>query len=165
MGQRSGDGYLCYRRHHRLARRLPGETAESNITVWRLSGPGCRQANGRGGVGIVGADERNHALALHSGLFSITIIVIIGREITVSALREWMAEIGSRGRVAVSVIGKFKTTAQMTAVPFLLLRDPLFGLPIFRIGEIMLCVAAVLTLWSMWAYLQAAWPALRGKNP
>jgi len=106
------------------------------------------------------ADPRIHALALQSEVFSIVIIVIIGREITVSALREWMAEIGDRASVAVSIVGKFKTTAQMTAISFLLLRDPVLSLPVFRIGEILLYLAAALTLWSMGAYLKAAWPSL-----
>ena len=106
------------------------------------------------------ADPRIHALALQSEVFSMVIIVIIGREITVSALREWMAEIGDRASVAVSIIGKFKTAAQMTAISFLLLRDPVLSLPVFRIGEILLYIAAALTLWSMGAYLKAAWPSL-----
>ena len=91
-------------------------------------------------------------------------IVIIGREITISALREWMAELGSRAQVAVSVIGKFKTAAQMTALVLLIYRDDLFGLPIFTIGYVLLYISVVLTLWSMTVYLQAAWPALKGDS-
>ncbi len=88
--------------------------------------------------------------------------IIIGREITISALREWMAELGARGRVAVSIIGKLKTTAQMVAITLLLYRDDLLGLPLYRTGMLLLYVAALLTLWSMVVYLKAAWPSLHG---
>ncbi|MDA1107018.1 MAG: CDP-diacylglycerol--glycerol-3-phosphate 3-phosphatidyltransferase [Proteobacteria bacterium] len=87
--------------------------------------------------------------------------VIIGREITISALREWMAEIGQRTSVAVSVIGKFKTVAQMLALLFLLYREPVVGLPVYSIGLVLLYLAAGLTLWSMVVYLRAAWRSLR----
>jgi CDP-diacylglycerol---glycerol-3-phosphate 3-phosphatidyltransferase len=79
--------------------------------------------------------------------------VIIGREITISALREWMAEIGQRATVRVAVIGKIKTIVQMVALVMLLYRVDLLGLPIFLIGEVLLAVAAVLTLWSGMQYL------------
>lgn len=88
--------------------------------------------------------------------------IIIGREITISALREWMAEIGNRQKVAVSWIGKFKTAAQMIALLLLLYRHPLGPIPVFEIGVGLLYVASVLTLWSMVQYLIAAWPTLRG---
>jgi CDP-diacylglycerol--glycerol-3-phosphate 3-phosphatidyltransferase len=88
--------------------------------------------------------------------------VIIGREITISALREWMAEIGDRTKVAVSAIGKFKTTVQMTAIALLIYRDDLWGIPVYTIGQLLLYIAVVLTLWSMLLYLRAAWPSLRG---
>jgi CDP-diacylglycerol--glycerol-3-phosphate 3-phosphatidyltransferase len=106
------------------------------------------------------ADARVHSLVLDYRLFAIVVLIIIGREITVSALREWMAELGERARVAVSFLGKFKTIGQMVAIPFLLYREPLFGLPVFRIGELLLYLAAGLTLWSMIIYLRAAWPSL-----
>jgi CDP-diacylglycerol--glycerol-3-phosphate 3-phosphatidyltransferase len=93
-------------------------------------------------------------------LFGVVVLVIVGREITVSALREWMSEVGKRSHVAVSILGKLKTISQMVAIPFLLWQKPLLGLPIFRIGEILLYVAAALTLWSMLMYLKAAWPNL-----
>ena len=93
-------------------------------------------------------------------LFAVVVIIIISREITVSALREWMAELGKRASVAVSFIGKFKTGSQMLAIPFLLYQQPLMGLPVFQIGEFLLYLAAALTLWSMLAYLKAAWPTL-----
>ena len=95
-------------------------------------------------------------------LMAVAAAVIIGREIAISALREWMAEIGSRTRVAVSEIGKFKTAAQMVAISLLIYRDDLWGLPIYTIGLVLLYIAVVLTLWSMTLYLRAAWPSLRG---
>lgn len=94
----------------------------------------------------------------------IVAIVIIGREIAVSALREWMAEIGARGRVAVSGWGKLKTIMQIVGLSFLLFRRDLLGIPIYHIGLILTAVAAVLTLWSMILYLRLAWPELRGSS-
>ncbi|ESQ15155.1 MAG: CDP-diacylglycerol--glycerol-3-phosphate 3-phosphatidyltransferase [Thiohalocapsa sp. PB-PSB1] len=86
--------------------------------------------------------------------------VIIGREITVSALREWMAEIGARAQVAVSMAGKLKTTAQMVSIVLLILHHPVIGIPVLPIGLALIYVAAALTLWSMLLYLRAAWPSL-----
>ncbi len=86
--------------------------------------------------------------------------VIIGREISISALREWMAELGQRTRIRVGGLGKLKTIMQMTAMTMLLWRDPLFTLPIYEIGLVLLVVAAVLTLWSMGQYLRAAWQTI-----
>lgn len=86
--------------------------------------------------------------------------VIIGREIAISALREWMSEMGERGTVKVGSLGKFKTIFQMTAISLLLYRHDLFGLPVVLIGELLLYLAAALTLWSMWEYLRAAWPVM-----
>lgn len=88
--------------------------------------------------------------------------VIIGREITVSALREWMAEMGQRGVVAVGVAGKYKTTIQMLAM-FIMLYDLAPRLWLYNFGVTLLWVASVLTLWSMVMYLRAAWPQLRGQ--
>jgi CDP-diacylglycerol--glycerol-3-phosphate 3-phosphatidyltransferase len=88
-------------------------------------------------------------------------IIIVGREITVSALREWMAEIGQRARVAVSMIGKSKTALQMAAITLMLWDYPVLGLPLYQIGVVLFYLAAALTLWSMALYLQAAWPSLR----
>lgn len=93
-------------------------------------------------------------------LFVVVVVVIIGREIAVSALREWMAEVGKRRKVAVSGLGKVKTVMQMTAISMLLFRDSLWGIPVMSIGEALLYIAAGLTLWSMISYLRAAWPAL-----
>lgn len=87
--------------------------------------------------------------------------IIIGREIAISALREWMSEMGESGTVKVGVLGKFKTIFQMTAISCLLYEYNLFGLPVALIGELLLYLAAALTLWSMWEYLHAAWPVMR----
>lgn len=87
--------------------------------------------------------------------------VIVGREITISALREWMAELGARAAVKVGALGKIKTIVQMVAICFLLFREDLLGLPIFVIGEWLLAIAAALTLWSGTKYLAAAWPRMR----
>lgn len=93
-------------------------------------------------------------------------LVIIGREITISALREWMAELGARTQVAVSEIGKIKTAVQMLAILLMIYRDEIYGMPIYTSGYVLLYVAVVLTLWSMMVYLRAAWPSLRGDiNP
>ena len=83
-------------------------------------------------------------------------LIIIGREITVSALREWMAELGKRKTVAVSYLGKIKTIAQFIAILFLLWFQPIIGLPTFAIGQWLLIVAAILTVISMVDYLRAA---------
>lgn len=93
-------------------------------------------------------------------LMMIATAIIIGRELTISALREWMAEIGSRAAVNVKMIGKIKTVFQMLAIGFLLFEHKLWGLPIYHIGLILLYIAAALTMWSMLAYLRAAWPLL-----
>jgi len=92
----------------------------------------------------------------------ITAGIIIGREITVSALREWMAHVGARAKVAVSGMGKMKTIVQMTGLSMMMFREDVFGLPIYQIGVVLLVIAGVLTLWSMVAYLKAAWPELHG---
>jgi len=91
-------------------------------------------------------------------------LVIIGREITISALREWMAEIGARAQIAVSMLGKIKTAFQMTAIFFLIYHDDVIELPIYTIGYVLLYVSVILTLWSMWLYLQGAWPSLMGEH-
>ena len=83
-------------------------------------------------------------------------LIIIGREIAVSGLREWMSELGYRGSVSVSILGKVKTTAQMISLFLLLYRYPIFGLPTFEIGVWLLYLAAALTLWSMLVYFRRA---------
>jgi len=88
-------------------------------------------------------------------------LVIIGREITVSALREWMAQIGASENVAVNSVGKFKTIVQMVAIPVLLYHDPLFGvLEVRPLGTVLIYLAALLTIYSMLLYLRLAWPHL-----
>ena len=97
-------------------------------------------------------------------LMALPAAVIIGREITVSALREWMAELGARCRVAVSVYGKIKTIAQMIALILLIYRDDLYGLPIHAVGMFCLYIATTLTLWSLVQYIASAWPKLKESN-
>ncbi|MGH8278179.1 MAG: CDP-diacylglycerol--glycerol-3-phosphate 3-phosphatidyltransferase [Gammaproteobacteria bacterium] len=94
-------------------------------------------------------------------IMAIPIMIIIGRELTISALREWMAELGARKRVAVSWLGKVKTAVQMTSIVLLLYRHTIGAVPIYTIGVGLLLVAAALTLASMCVYLVAAWPELR----
>ena len=93
-------------------------------------------------------------------LDAILAAIIIGREITISALREWMAQIGAQKSVAVSMIGKIKTVAQMTSIPMLLYHAPINGIDIQRLGTWLIYIAAVLTLWSMGYYMRMAWPHL-----
>jgi CDP-diacylglycerol---glycerol-3-phosphate 3-phosphatidyltransferase len=95
-----------------------------------------------------------------NALLTIPAAVIIGREITIASLREWMAEIGQRAKVKVSQLGKWKTTAQILAITLLLYRDDILGLPVTTIGYVLLYVAAILTLWSMINYLSAALTAM-----
>lgn len=90
--------------------------------------------------------------------------IIIGREITISALREWMAALGEGARVKVAWTGKIKTIMQMVAIGFLLYAEPLWGLPILEIGRWLLIAAAALTIISMITYLRAAWPAIRQRG-
>ncbi len=98
-------------------------------------------------------------------IMAILVAIIIGREITISALREWLAELGQRTTVAVSSIGKIKTGFQMTAIGMLIWQQPFFGLPIYEIGYVLLFAAAALTIWSMVIYLKAAWPLLKESMP
>jgi CDP-diacylglycerol--glycerol-3-phosphate 3-phosphatidyltransferase len=93
-------------------------------------------------------------------LVAIAAAVIIGREITIASLREWMAEIGQRKKVEVSNLGKWKTTLQMAAIILLLLGMDVWQQVLKNLGQFLLFVAAVLTLWSMVLYLRAALPAL-----
>ena len=90
--------------------------------------------------------------------------IIIGREIAISALREWMAKIGASGSVAVHWLGKFKTAAQMVAIPCLLFWQPLYGVPMQWVGRVLIVIAAILTVWSMFYYLRRAWPQIRDKS-
>jgi CDP-diacylglycerol---glycerol-3-phosphate 3-phosphatidyltransferase len=94
-------------------------------------------------------------------LIVLTAAVTIGREIAISALREWMAEIGQRRKVAVSQLGKYKTTLQIIGLSMMLYHRDLIGLPTYRVGVALTVLAAILTLSSMVAYLRVAWPELR----
>ena len=91
-------------------------------------------------------------------------MIIIGREITVSALREWMATIGERGNVKVSTVGKIKTTVQMFGIAFMVYQQKFLGFDIYGAGFALLVVAAGLTIWSMVIYLRAAWPFIVADN-
>ena len=93
-------------------------------------------------------------------LFIVAVVVIIGREIAVSALREWVAQSGARAGMAVSTLGKVKTTVQIIAIALLLYSQDLVGFPTLLVGELMLYVASALTIWSMVGYLKSAWPAI-----
>ena len=90
--------------------------------------------------------------------------IIIGREIAISALREWMANIGAAKSVAVSLLGKLKTIAQMTAIPMLLWHTPIGPLDVGLLGTWSLWIAALLTLWSMGYYLKKAWPEISARS-
>jgi len=99
-------------------------------------------------------------------VYGIVALIIIGREITVSALREWMAQIGQAKSVAVNILGKVKTVTQLVAIPFLLYNGVLFGL--FHtgpVGRVLIWVAAAVTLFSMVVYLKAAWDSRQRANP
>jgi CDP-diacylglycerol--glycerol-3-phosphate 3-phosphatidyltransferase len=97
-------------------------------------------------------------------LMAVTASIIVGREISVSALREWMAQIGARSKVKVAFLGKLKTAMQMVALVVLLLQHDAETLRLYHIGEALLVVAGVLTIWSGADYLRAAWPSLRGDS-
>ncbi|HEY9050729.1 MAG TPA: CDP-diacylglycerol--glycerol-3-phosphate 3-phosphatidyltransferase [Gammaproteobacteria bacterium] len=96
-------------------------------------------------------------------LILLSAIIIIGREITISALREWMASLGKRSMVAVSMMGKIKTTAQMFAIIFLLHHEDWIGIPTYTVGLTLLVIAAALTMISMFIYVKAAWLAIKAK--
>ncbi len=105
---------------------------------------------------LVAADDTPYTMAL-----ALSAAIIIGREIAVSALREWMAKIGEHGLVRVNWVGKYKTTFQITALVLMIYHQPLLGMPIYDIGLFLLMFAAGLTLWSMFRYLRGAWPVLK----
>lgn len=90
--------------------------------------------------------------------------IIIGREIAISALREWMAQLGSSKSIAVSMLGKIKTTFQMIAILLLLYHEPLFGFSTHEAGTLLIYIAAILTLWSMIYYLMLAMPQITKKT-
>ena len=116
------------------------------------------------------ADKLSVSIALilivsaHPGAFvAIPAAIIIGRELTISALREWMANIGDTVKVKVSFIGKVKTAGQLWAIGFMLYEQPIGWFSPLQFGYLLLYISAALTLWSMIAYLIAAWPSL-GKD-
>ncbi len=99
-------------------------------------------------------------------VYGLVALIIIGREITVSALREWMAQIGQSKSVAVNILGKVKTVTQLFAIPFLLYNGVFFGL--FNtgpVGRVLIWIAAAVTLFSMVVYLKAAWDSRQRPNP
>lgn len=99
-----------------------------------------------------------------SPLMAVVAAIIVGREITISALREWMAALGERTRVRVAALGKVKTIMQMVAISVLLFqhpRAPLFDVPLYWLGQCLLVIAAALTLWSAALYLKGSWPAMQ----
>lgn len=98
-------------------------------------------------------------------VMAVTAAVIVGREISISALREWMAEIGKRSTVRVAFIGKLKTVMQMVALVVLIVQHDAEALRLYHVGEGLLVIAGVLTIWSGAHYLRAAWPLLRGDLP
>lgn len=97
-----------------------------------------------------------------TAVLAVTSAVIVGREISISALREWMAQIGERARVRVAGVGKIKTIVQMIALVVLLYQKDFEELRWFHVGEGLLMLAATLTIWSAIVYVRAAWPVLRG---
>lgn len=94
-------------------------------------------------------------------LLALPAAVIIGREITISALREWMASLGARSKVSVSLYGKIKTVIQMISLILLIYKFPLYDIPVYTVGLLLLYIGVMLTLWSMVEYLISAWPKIR----
>ncbi|MBL10119.1 MAG: CDP-diacylglycerol--glycerol-3-phosphate 3-phosphatidyltransferase [Acidiferrobacteraceae bacterium] len=103
--------------------------------------------------------------SINSQAFIVVVTLIISREITVSALREWMAEIGQRSKVAVGTIGKLKTTSQMLAITLLLYAKDIGWFPTLKVGEVLLYIAGILTFYSMLVYLNTAWSNFKTSNP
>lgn len=97
-------------------------------------------------------------------VMAITAAIIVGREISISALREWMAQIGMRAAVKVAFLGKLKTVMQMIALTVLIVQQDARTLRLYHVGEVLLVIAGVLTIWSGLFYVRAAWPALRGDD-
>lgn len=95
-----------------------------------------------------------------SPFLAVPAAIIIGREITIASLREWMAEIGQRKKVEVSWLGKYKTISQMVAIIALLFQETILGIPMVTLGYVFIYIAALLTLWSMVSYLRVAMPII-----
>lgn len=96
--------------------------------------------------------------------FIIAVLIIVGREVSVAGLREWMAETGHRASIASNILAKIKTFAQMAAIVLLLYALPIADYSTLVIGEILLYIATAMTVWSMIVYLRIAWPALAGRG-
>ena len=134
---------------------LVGPPLEPNLGLWGLFGPGCRQILVCASLLILLELGRVNALVS---------LIIIGREIAISALREWMAQIGASRSVAVHFLGQFKTAAQMAAIALLLYDGPLVaGFHARTLGTWLIYAACGLTIWSMAYYLKKSLPAIRAK--
>ena len=103
-------------------------------------------------------------VALRECIFTISVIIIVGREVSVVALREWMAEKGQRASIATSYLSKSKTFLQMLAIILLLYGQSINEFPTLVVGELLLYIAAALTIWTMFLYLRNAWPILTFKE-
>ncbi len=106
------------------------------------------------------SDDATTSGVLLKWTFIVSIVVIVGREVSVVALREWMAEMGQRSSIASSLLAKFKTFAQMTAIILLLYGHPHGQVSTLIVGEVLLYIATILTIWSMIVYMRIAWPIL-----
>ena len=110
------------------------------------------------------SDDNISGQVLFQGIFTISVIIIIGREVSVVALREWMAEMGQRANIATSYLSKGKTFLQMLAIVLLLYGQSINEFPTLVAGELLLYIAAALTIWTMFLYIRNAWPILTSKE-
>ena len=110
------------------------------------------------------SDDNVSDQVLFQSIFTISVIIIVGREVSVVALREWMAEQGQRASIATSYLSKSKTFLQMLAIILLLYGQSINEFPTLVVGELLLYIAAALTIWTMFLYLRNAWPILTFKE-
>ena len=110
------------------------------------------------------SDDNVSSQVLFQSIFTISVIIIVGREVSVVALREWMAEKGQRASIATSYLSKSKTFLQMLAIVLLLYGQSINEFPTLVVGELLLYIAAALTIWTMFLYLRNAWPILSSKE-
>ena len=110
------------------------------------------------------SDDNVSNQVLFQSIFTISVIIIVGREVSVVALREWMAEKGQRASIATSYLSKSKTFLQMLAIVLLLYGQSINEFPTLVVGELLLYIAAALTIWTMFLYLRNAWPILSSKE-
>ena len=110
------------------------------------------------------SDDNVSDQVLFQSIFTISVIIIVGREVSVVALREWMAEMGQRANIATSYLSKGKTFLQMLAIVLLLYGQSIHEFPTLVAGELLLYIAAALTIWTMFLYLRNAWPILMSKE-